>query len=53
MNENIKSCRVLFQPEVTTDPATHKRLKKMTQGMTFQSSASLVNPKEVAGREEP
>ena len=50
VNENIKSCRVLFQPEVTTDPATHKRLKKRTQGMTFQSSASLVNPKEVAGR---
>ena len=39
VNENIKSCRVLFQPEVTTDPATHKRLKKMTQGMTFQSPA--------------
>ena len=52
-SENIRGCRVLFQPEITTDPSTHKRLKKLIQGMTFQSSASLVNPKEVAGREEP
>ncbi|MBQ6203412.1 MAG: HU family DNA-binding protein [Prevotella sp.] len=55
-NENIRSCRVLFQPEVTTDPSTHKRIKKMIQGMTYQSAASLVSAKEIEERgkeEEP
>ena len=55
-NENIRSCRVLFQPEITTDPSTHKRLKKLIQGMTYQSAASLVSAKEIEERnkdEEP
>ena len=49
-SENIRGCRVLFQPEITTDPSTHKRLKKLIQGMTFQSSASLVSAKEMEER---
>ena len=49
-SENIRGCRVLFQPEITTDPSTHKRLEKMIQGMTFQSSASLVSAKEMEER---
>lgn len=55
VSENIRSCRVLFQPEISTDPSTHKRMKKMTQGMTFQSAASLVSAKEIEerGKEEP
>ena len=54
-NENIRSCRVLFQPEITTDPSTHKRIKKMIQGMSYQSAASLVSAKEIEerGKEEP
>ena len=54
-NENIRSCRVLFQPEITTDPSTHKRIKKMIQGMSYQSAASLVSAKEMEerGKEEP
>ena len=50
--ENIRSCRVLFQPETTTDSSTHKRVKKMTQGMSYQSAASLVNAKEIEEREK-
>lgn len=49
-SENIRGCRVLFQPEITTDPSTHKRLKKMIQGMSFQSAASLVSAKEMEER---
>ena len=52
-SENIRGCRVLFQPEITTDPSTHKRLKKMIQGMSFQSAASLVNAKEIEERDKP
>ena len=54
-SENIRGCRVLFQPEITTDPSTHKRLKKMIQGMSFQSAASLVSAKEMEerGKDEP
>ena len=51
-NENIRSCRVLFQPEITTDPSTHKRIKKMIQGMSYQSAASLVSAKEIEEREK-
>ena len=51
-NENIKGCRVLFQPEITTDPSTHKRIKKMIQGMSYQSAASLVSAKEIEEREK-
>ncbi len=51
-SENIRGCRVLFQPEITTDPSTHKRLKKMIQGMSFQSAASLVNAKEIEERDK-
>ena len=51
-NENIRSCRVLFQPEITTDPYTHKRIKKMIQGMSYQSAASLVSAKEIEEREK-
>ena len=51
-NENIRGCRVLFQPEITTDPSTRKRLKKMIQGMSFQSAASLVNAKEIEERDK-
>jgi predicted histone-like DNA-binding protein len=51
-SENIRGCRVLFQPEITTDPSTRKRLKKMIQGMSFQSAASLVNAKEIEERDK-
>ena len=43
---------VLFQPEITTDPSTHKRIKKMIQGMSYQSAASLVSAKEIEEREK-
>ena len=53
--ENIRGCRVLFQPEITTDSSTRKRIKKMTQGISYQSAASLVSAKEMEerGKEQP
>ena len=52
ISENLKSTRVLFQPETTVDSATHKRIKAMTAGITFQSAANLVNAKEIEEREK-
>ena len=55
-SENIRGARVLFQPEVETDPATHKKTKKLIAGMRLASSAGLVNAAEIGERnkeEEP
>ena len=46
--EHIRGLRIIFQPEVTTDASSHKRIKKMLQG------AQLVNIKNITpkGAEE-
>ena len=47
VNEHIRGARILFQPETITDPSTHKKSKKLIQGMKFKSSVGLVNPEEI------
>ena len=52
VSEHLRGARVLFQPEVETDPATHKKSKKLIAGMRFASSAGLVNAEEIEEREK-
>jgi hypothetical protein len=53
VNEHIRGARILFQPETITDPSTHKKSKKLIQGMKFKSSVGLVNPEEIPDSENP
>ena len=52
VNEHIRGARILFQPETITDPSTHKKSKKLIQGMKFKSSVGLVNPEEIPDSEK-
>ena len=57
ITENLKGVRVLFQPETNVDSGTHKRVRPMLSGLTFQNSADLANAAEIEERgkdeEEP
>lgn len=50
ITENLKSVRVLFQPETSVDSGTHKRVRPMLSGLSFQNSADLASAKEVEER---
>lgn len=50
ITENLTGVRVLFQPEVTVDKGSRKRIRKMLSGLTFQNSADLANAAEVEER---
>ena len=39
--EHIRGLRIIFQPEVTTDAGTHKRIKKMLQGAQLSNIKSI------------
>ena len=44
--EHVRSIRIIFQPETQTDPATHKRSKKMLAGASLADINGLVGKKE-------
>ena len=50
ISENLKSVRVLFQPETTIDSGTHKRVREMLKGISFQNSADLASAAEMEER---
>ena len=52
VNKDIRGARILFQPETITDPSTHKKSKKLIQGLKFAGSAGLVNASEIAERNQ-
>ena len=45
VNENVKSMRIIFQPETTTDAATHKRSKKMLQNVKLSNISGFTAKK--------
>ena len=50
-SEYIRGCRVLFQPEVDTDPSTHKRTKRLVANMQFSNAAGLLGKKSDGGEQ--
>ena len=46
VNENVKSVRIIFQPETTTDAATHKRSKKMLQNVKLTNISGFTAKKD-------
>ena len=41
LGENVRGLRIIFQPEVTTDAGSHKRIKKMLQGAQLSNIKSI------------
>ena len=50
--EHVRGMRVIFQPEVTTDPSTHKRSKKLLQGATLSDINSLASKKAMDAKDD-
>ncbi|MBQ6203617.1 MAG: HU family DNA-binding protein [Prevotella sp.] len=48
VTENIRGVRIIFQPEISVDASTHKRTKKMLQGIRFADSSSLASSEAIA-----
>ena len=51
-SEHVRGMRVIFQPEVVTDPSTHKRTKKMLQGATLSDINGLASKKAMDAKED-